>query len=82
MSNSGVKVVLNSAGVRELLKSQEMQAICNQHANAALAKLGDGYEVTSMVGRNRCNSEIAAVGRRAKEENNKNNTILKAVQSS
>lgn len=82
MSKNGVKVVLNTSGVRGLLKSQEMQAVCVQHANKALSKLGDGYEVTSMLGENRCNAEVAAVSRKAKKENSENNTIMKAVQSS
>lgn len=76
---SKVKVVLNSSGVRALMQSKEMQKICTDHANDALSKLGNGYEVTSMVGKTRCNAEIAAVSQEAREENLKNNTIMKAV---
>lgn len=76
---SDIKVVLNSEGVRNMLKSQEMLGICKEYANNALSKLGPGYEVTSMVGKNRCNASVAAVTQKAKKENLKNNTILKAV---
>ena len=76
---SKAKVVLNRAGVRALMQSKEMQKICTDHANRALSKLGNGYEVTSMIGKTRCNAEIAAVSQEAKEENSKNNTIMKAM---
>lgn len=82
MSKSKVKVVLNSVGVRNLLKSQEMLQICKDHAYSAQSKLGDGYEVTYRTGKKRVNAEIAAVSSEARRENSKNNTILKAVTSS
>ena len=82
MGRQNVKLELNRDGVRALLKSNEMQAICEEHANAALAKLGEGYEVSSMVGENRCNASVAAVSEEAKRENMEGNTILKAVSSS
>ena len=74
-----VKFVLNQSGVRELLKSQEMMDICQKYANNALARLGDGYEVTTHTGKNRVNAEVAAQSFAAKRENLKSNTILKAV---
>lgn len=76
---TNVKVVLNEAGVRQYLKSDEMKAACEARANAARAKLGEGYEVTSMSGETRCNASIKAVSKEARRENIKNNTILKAV---
>jgi len=76
---SKVKIVLNREGVRELLKSSEMKSICEEHANAALNKLGNGYEVTTMTGKNRVNASICAVSDEAKRENLKNNTVLKAL---
>lgn len=73
------RIELNWSGVRSLLKSGEMQAICEEHAKATLSRLGSGYEVTSRVGKSRCNSEVAAVTREAKKENLENNSILKAL---
>lgn len=80
MAKGKVRIKLNRKGVKELLKSEEMQAICKEHAQAALSRLGDGYEVTSRVGKTRCNSEVAAVTRKAKKENMEKNTILKALK--
>lgn len=74
------KVELNSNGVRELLQSKEMMDICSELANEARAKCGRGYEVTTHKGRTRVNAEIAAVTRRAKKDNAKNNTILRALK--
>lgn len=75
-----VRIELNRESVRELLRSPEMQAVCTGHANAALSRLGAGYEVTAHTGRNRVNASIAAVSRAAKRDNARNNTILKALR--
>ena len=72
---ANVRIELNREGVRELLRSDEMKVICEGHANAALTRLGDGYETSSMVGKNRVNAEIKAVSYKAKIDNLKNNSI-------
>lgn len=77
-----LKIKLNRAGVRALLKSDEMMAICKDHAYRAQSKLGDGYEVTYRKGKNRVNASIGAVTPEARRENSKKNTILKAVGTS
>lgn len=75
-----VRVVLNKKGVRELLKSQQMLDMCASYAKNAVAKLGDGYEVSNHVGKNRVNSSIRTVTKKAVQENMDNNTILKALK--
>lgn len=77
---SKVKVVLNRAGVRELLRSKEMMAICKEHADAAVSRLGPGYESDTYTGTNRVNASVAAVSQKAKRQNMKENTILKALK--
>ena len=77
---SKLKVTLNKDGVRQLLRSDEMMDVCQSYASAAVSSLGAGYEMTSRVGKNRVNAEVAAVSDEAKRENLKNNTILKAVR--
>lgn len=74
-----VQIKLNREGVRELLKSEEMMAVCEDHANAALSRLGGGYKASSYVGKNRVNVEISAESIKAKYQNAKHNTILKAL---
>lgn len=77
MSNFVFK--LNRAGVRELLKSQEMQGILKDHATTIKNRAGDGYEQDIYIGRNRANAMVKAETFKAKKDNSKNNTLLKAV---
>lgn len=74
------RIKLNKSGVREVLKSTEMQSICNEHAQRIVGKCGSGYKTDSFVGKNRCNAMVWAGTYRAKRDNSKNNTILKAVK--
>lgn len=78
---SKIKFELNKAGVRDLMLSDEMLAVCDSYASKALASLGEGYEKNDYHGKTRVNVEVCAVSYQAKKENLENNTILKAVQS-
>ena len=71
---------LNTQGVRELLQSQEMMGICKEYASKAQSKLGDGYEVTTHTGKTRVNAQIKAETYKARKDNAKNNSILKALR--
>lgn len=71
---------LNKAGVAELLKSAEMQAMLEDKASGIKNRCGDGYEQDVYVGRNRANAMVYASSFEAKRDNLKNNTILKAVR--
>jgi len=75
-----VKFELNRAGVRELMKSDAMKGICEDYANRAKQRLGDGYEVDSYVGTNRANAMVYATWYQTKKENSDNNVILKALR--
>jgi hypothetical protein len=77
---SKLKVVLNSKGIREMLRSQEMQSICEEYASNALTRLGDGYAMDSYRGSGRVNAMVYADSYAAKKENIRKNTILKAVR--
>lgn len=74
-----VKIELNKQGVRELLRSKEMKAICEAHANKALSRLGDGYAATSTTRQTRVTTSVYAESNKAKKDNLENNTILKAL---
>lgn len=75
-----VKIELNREGVRALLRSPEMLSLCKGHADAARARLGTGYEVTTHTGKSRVNAQIAAETSSARRENAEGNTILKALR--
>ena len=76
---SKVEIELNSAGVKAMLQSQEAMNICKGLADQTRARLGAGYEVTTMVGKYRANASIEAATFAAKRENSKSNSILKAL---
>lgn len=75
-----VKIELNRDGVRDLLKSDEMMAVCSEHASRILQNCGDGFEMDTHVGRNRVNAMVYASTVEAVRKNMKHNTILKAVK--
>ena len=75
-----VKFVLNRAGVRELLLSDEMENVVSTYASNALGRLGTGYEADTHKGKNRVNAQITAVTFEAKRDNSKNNSILKSLR--
>lgn len=77
-----VRVELNHDGVRELLRSPEMMAVCESHAKRAVSKLGAGYEVSTHTGKGRVNASVAAVSPEARRENSESNTVIKAVMGS
>ena len=71
---------LNSAGVRELLKSPYIASCCRSAAEEIAARAGDGYQATdTYIGRNRVNVSVEAATSKAARDNLKNNTLLKAV---
>ena len=77
---SGItKFTLDRAGVRRLLKSDEMLNCVKSYADDAVNSLGEGYEADTHTGKSRVNASVYAVSAAAKRDNLANNTILKAV---
>lgn len=75
-----VKFKLNSKGVGQLLKSAEMQNALSEHATAIRNRCGDGYEKEQFVAGSRAVATVKATSFKAKRDNTKNNTLLKAVR--
>lgn len=78
------KFKLNRSGVADLMKSSEMQAVLKGHASAVLNRAnstgsGGGYEMDSYVGQNRANAMVYADTYKARKNNLKHNTLLKAL---
>lgn len=74
------KFKLDKKGVRNLLKGESMQDLLNEKAGKVQASCGAGYKSDSYVGRNRANAMVYADTYKAKRDNLKNNTILKALR--
>lgn len=79
MSEKLQKFELNRAGVRELLRSAEVQAVLEAEAHFRAASLGDGYAVNAMAGQNRVNVRIVAESQEARAENLRENTLLTVI---
>ena len=75
-----IRVELNSDGVRELLRSPEMAAICKEQAKAIAARAGDGYSVSTYTGATRVNASVMTETPEAMRDNLENNALLKAVR--
>lgn len=77
---ANTRIALNSAGVRSLLKSSEMQGVLKDHADAIKDRCGDGYETDTHIGKKRVNASVRTKTKEAVKDNSKNNTLLKAVR--
>lgn len=75
-----MRIELNSAGVRELLQSSAMAAVCMQQALAIAGRAGPGYSVSTFTGATRVNASVRTETAEAMKDNMKNNTLLKAVR--
>ena len=77
--SSKVRVELNDAGIRELLKSAPMQALLATKGQAIAAKAGDGYVSEVKVYQKRAVANIYPETSEAIHDNYENNTLLKAM---
>lgn len=75
-----MKIKLNRQGVRDLLRSDEVEAACKELADGISLRAGAGYEVDSRKGRNRAIAEVRAVTDKAKRDNLNHNTLLKVMK--
>ena len=74
------KIELNRAGVGELLKGPEMQAYLKEIGSGIVNRCGPGYEMDVHIGPYRANVTVKPGTVRAYIDNNRNNTLLKAVR--
>ena len=72
------KFVLNTAGVRELMQSQEMIGVLTEYAGQVAERAGDGYSV--YVGINRANVSVVADTDAARADNLEHNTLEKSIR--
>lgn len=74
-----VKIKLNRAGVRKLLKSGEMQALLADRAGEIAARCGAGYETRSGMASTRALATVYPATAEARRDAHKNNTLEKAL---
>ena len=78
---SKVYIELNDAGVQELLKSPEMQAILSELAQGKVSQAGDGYSYEVHTGEKRAYCNIFPATPDAKKDNYANNTLERVIRS-
>ena len=76
-----VEVKLNSAGIRELMKSTEIKSVCREKALQVLSMSGQGYDMGERHYPSRTGFAVYPVTAKAYYDNLKNNTLVKAVKS-
>lgn len=77
---SKFRFTLNRKGVSDLMKSTEMQGILEEKAENIRKRCGSGYESNVYVGKRRANAMVRTKSYQAKRDNQRNNTLLKAVR--
>lgn len=75
---SKIQVKLNYEGVMELLKSSEMKSVLDGYADRVMKQLDDGYEVEHRT-TDRAVVAVGAITAKARVDNSRNNTLLKAL---
>lgn len=74
-----VEIELNSAGIRDLLKSEGIRTELKAQGDKVVGRCGDGYtdSVFDMPSRSVC--RVSAASKAAKIDNADNNTLLTAL---
>lgn len=74
-----VEIKLDSEGIQELLKSDEIMDVLRGQAKKALSGLNSGYAMSEYKGKTRGNVSIYANTKEAYKDNLENNTLLKVA---
>ena len=74
-----VRFELNREGVRELLKSSEMENILDDYASAVVNNAGEGFKKEFYSGTNRNSYTIVPGNADAHFKNIRENTLIKAL---
>lgn len=77
---SKVRIELNRAGVRELLRSQEMAAGLEGLAAGIASRCGEGYGYDTKLMPTRVIASVYPETPEAVRDNSQNNTILRSLQ--
>lgn len=75
-----VRIKLNRAAVRALMKSPEMREILAEQAQAIAGRCGDGYETRVGTAETRAIATVYPADAAARRANHKNNTLERALR--
>ena len=69
----------NRAGLRELLRSPDTQALVHQHGDRVRAAAGDGYVASYMQGKSRYRGIVYAETMKAKRREARENVLVRVL---
>ena len=75
-----VRITIDSAGVRSLLKSEEVQQTCQKQASDIMARTGGGSKSETHLSSQRAIVNVWASSAKARQDNAKSNTLLKSLR--
>lgn len=76
-----MKVVINHAGIRALLRSPAVAQDLLRRAQRIAAAAGPGYEASVNVGPNRARASVITASPAAIRDNAKNQTLLRSLDA-
>lgn len=79
MATSSVRIQLRSAGVRELLRSGDVESYLVGRGRAIAAAAGPGHEVQPWVGRNRARVTVRTATYEARKAEAVDHALTKAI---
>ena len=78
--SSKLKVKLNTAGVRELLRCGDLQDVCETYAKGIASRADGKWDVSTGKGRNRAYATVSTNDKDTFFRNLHTNTLLKAMK--
>lgn len=78
---SNYRFELNREGVKQLMKSAEMQAVLEETAQHIADGAEGEYKVNALTGKTRANAEVSCADAKTYYENLRSNTLLKSMAS-
>jgi hypothetical protein len=78
---NSIRVEVNDAGIRALLKSPEVQAMLKAKADRIAAAAGPGMEATSWTGRTRARASVITATAKARRAEATNRSLTRAIDA-
>jgi hypothetical protein len=78
---NSIRIDVNDAGIRALLKSPEVQAMLKAKADRIAAAAGPGMEATSWAGRTRARASVITATAKARRAEATNRSLTRAIDA-
>lgn len=76
-----IRIDINDAGIRDLLKSDSVRALLKAKADRIAAAAGPGMEATSWTGRTRARASVITATAKARKAEATNRSLTKALDA-